>query len=266
MTSTPAVRSLRPLARISVIGIVATVLFALGAGIASAHVTVNPVDAAAGSYAKLTFRVPTESATASTVAIQVTLPKDHPLPTVSVMPVPGWVVTPTTTPLNPPVTEGKFTLTDATTSVTWAAQDGNGIAPGEFQEFSLSVGPIPDVASLVLPVVQTYSDGTTVEWKDVAPAGVDPHSLDHPAPTVTISTVGAATAGAASATGTASSGSGAAATVAPQSDGAAEILGAVALLVAAAALLVAVLGWRRGRTTRVTSGSPSASGERAAAE
>ncbi|WP_368737083.1 DUF1775 domain-containing protein, partial [Klebsiella pneumoniae] len=46
------------------------------------------------------------------------------------------------TKFDTPLVEGKFNLTEATSSVTWTAQDGNGIAPGEFQEFSLSVGPV----------------------------------------------------------------------------------------------------------------------------
>ena len=36
---------------------------------ASAHVTVNPNEAAKGGFAELSFRVPTESATASTVKV-----------------------------------------------------------------------------------------------------------------------------------------------------------------------------------------------------
>lgn len=230
---------------------VATVLFGLGAGVASAHVTVNPNETTAGSYAKITFRVPTESATASTVSLQVQLPTDHPFPNVSMMPVPGWTAMPTVTKLDPPVVEGKFNLNEATSSVTWTAQNGNGILPGQFQEFSLSVGPVPDVASIVLPAAQTYSDGSVVEWKDVAGPGVDPHSLDHPAPVLTIAKA-AANDPAASA-----------------SDTTAQILGAVALLVAAIALVFAVLGWRRGgvRTTTydavpaASGASPGAAGE-----
>lgn len=219
-------------------------LFFLGAGVASAHVTVNPNEAAAGSYAKITFRVPTESATASTVALEVKLPTEHPFPSVSVMPVPGWTAMPTVTTFDQPVVEGRFNLTEATSSVTWTAQDGNGIAPGEFQEFSLSVGPVPDVASITLPSTQTYSDGSVVEWKDVAGPGVDPHSLDHPAPVLTITST---TAGDTAADDTAAGD-----TAASSSDTTALILGAVALVIAALALLFAVLGWRRGTTRKDT--------------
>jgi uncharacterized protein YcnI len=215
--------------RIGIVGVLAAALLGLGAGVASAHVTVNPPNATAGSYAKLTFRVPTESDAASTVSVQVSLPSDHPFASVSLQPIPGWTATKKTAAFDPPVTAGKFTLTDAVSAVTWTADDGVGVKPGEFQEFSLSVGPVPDVASLTFPAVQTYSDGSVVTWDQVAAAGQDPHSLDHPAPLLTV-------AAAAQSSPAPSSGS---------SDLTAQILAAAALVIAAVALVVAALGRRR---------------------
>lgn len=215
------------LRRAGIIGAASAVLFGLGAGIASAHVTVNPNTTAAGSYAKLTFRVPTESATASTVSLTVSLPTDHPFPTVSLMPVPGWTASTHTAALNPPVTEGKFDLTQATDSVTWRADDGVGVKPGEFMEFSISVGPVPDVPSMVFPAKQTYSDGSVVAWDQVASGGSQ--TLDHPAPTLTITPAGTAP-GTAAASGT---------------DTTTQVLAAIALVIAAIALLLAVIGLRR---------------------
>jgi uncharacterized protein YcnI len=231
-----------------------------GAGLASAHVTVNPNSVTAGSYAKLTFRVPTESATASTVSIQVTLPKDHPFPSVSVMQLPGWTANVTKTKLDAPVTEGNLSITEPVTSITWTADDKVGIKPGEFMEFPISVGPVPDVPSMQFPATQTYSDGTVVDWDQSRTAGgAEP---EHPAPLLTITAAeGAGTSGAAAPAvpGTAGSGSGptvAGSDVAHQSavpvtgsDDTARILGVVALVLAALALLVAAVGVRR-RATR----------------
>jgi uncharacterized protein YcnI len=209
--------------------VLAAALFGLGAGVASAHVTVNPPNATAGSYAKLTFRVPTESDAASTVSVQVSLPTDHPFASVSLQPIPGWTATTKTVTFDPPLRTGKFDLTDAVSSVTWTADDGVGVKPGEFQEFSLSVGPVPDVASLTFPATQTYSDGSVVTWDEVAAAGQDAHSLDHPAPLLSIAATQPGTATATT----------------PTPDTTAQILAAVALVIAAIALVVAALGWRR---------------------
>ena len=59
---------------------------------ASAHVTVSSPDATAGGFGKVVFRVPTESETASTTKLGVTLPEDTPFAFVSAQPKPGWKV------------------------------------------------------------------------------------------------------------------------------------------------------------------------------
>jgi uncharacterized protein YcnI len=57
---------------------------------ASAHVSVSSPDASPGGFGKLVFRVPTESATASTVKVTVTLPADTPFAEVSAKSLSGW--------------------------------------------------------------------------------------------------------------------------------------------------------------------------------
>src|SRR5215469_13812388 len=73
-------------------------------GAASAHVTVNPDTASQGGEARIAFRVPDESDTASTTKLDVYLPTDQPVASVLVMPVPGWTSTVTTTKLATPIT------------------------------------------------------------------------------------------------------------------------------------------------------------------
>lgn len=57
---------------------------------ASAHVEVTPNTAAAGTYADITFRVPTESASATTTKVEVDIPATTPFANVSYFAVPGW--------------------------------------------------------------------------------------------------------------------------------------------------------------------------------
>ena len=187
MSTTPRVRRWRRV--ITTVSLTAIALVA-GAGAASAHVSVNPSDAAAGAEAiKLTFRVPNESPTAGTTAVTVTLPAEHPFAFLSVKSVPGWTVTPNKTTLPTPVTEGDTTIKEAVTSVTWTADAGTQIGPGEFGEFDISAGPVPsDTDSMVFNATQTYSDGSVVEWNEPTPAsGEEP---EHPAPTLTIGASG----------------------------------------------------------------------------
>jgi uncharacterized protein YcnI len=78
------------LVRISVAGLLAMVMAVGWAQVASAHVTVNPNTATAGGYAKLTFRVPNEEDAANATKLEVQMPTDAPLASVSVQPHPGW--------------------------------------------------------------------------------------------------------------------------------------------------------------------------------
>ena len=208
-----------------------------GAGVASAHVTVNPSEAAAGGFTKLTFRVPNESPAAGTVAVTVDLPADHPFAYVSVKQVPGWSVVPTTSTLPAPVTEGDVTIKEAVTSVTWTADPGTMIGPGEFAEFDISAGPVPDTETLVFPTTQTYNDGEVVQWDEPTPSsGEEP---EHPAPTLTVGPAATTTPA------TEPSVAAVAATTSSGSDSTATILAAVSLVIAAAALVVAAVALRR---------------------
>jgi uncharacterized protein len=151
------------------------------AGVASAHVTVTPSTATQGSFTVLTFRVPNEKADASTVGLTITMPAGEPLAFASVKPVPGWTSTTTKAAPTSKVEVEGISVDEVVTSVTWS---GGEVKPGEFQEFSISVGPLPDVDRLVFSAEQTYSDGSVVNWNEPTPAsGEEP---EHPAPTVTL--------------------------------------------------------------------------------
>jgi len=153
-------------------------LLALAAPLAaSAHVTVGPNTAAAGSYATVNVKVPTESDTASTTKIELDLPTDTPLSYVAYEPIAGWSVELVKEKLPKAVKVGDSTLTEGYTKVVWTAT-GEGIKPGEFVQFPVTLGPVPDVDKLALPAHQSYSDGSVVDWDET---GAD---AENPAPTV----------------------------------------------------------------------------------
>jgi uncharacterized protein YcnI len=199
---------------------------------ADAHVRVSADSSAPGSFSALTFRVPNESATAGTVRVRVRLPQDTPFLYVSSKPVPGWRVSSVEAALPKPVESEGTTLTKAVRTVTWTAEKGTRIAPGEYQEFSLSVGPLPPAGTVLLPATQTYSDGTVVDWDEPTPPGGD--EPEHPAPALVVA---APVAAPAAATG-----------AAPRSDGVARTLGGAGIVLGLAALVVAAVGTRRRRS------------------
>jgi periplasmic copper chaperone A len=177
----------RPLVRAAAGGATLLVLSAGAIALAapaSAHVTVNPREAAAGGYHKLSIRVPNESPTAGTVGLAVTLPTDTPLASVSVKPHAGWRAEVTRTTLPEPVTSGDLEITEAVTRITWTAEPGVRVAPGQFEEFDISVGPLPEgVETLSFPTTQTYDDGEVVAWDQPVTEGEEP---EHPAPLLAV--------------------------------------------------------------------------------
>jgi uncharacterized protein YcnI len=180
---TSAIR--RALRLATVLSVAATAAVVVGAAPAFAHVTAQPGDAAQGSYSVVSLRVPNESDTAGTVKLEVTLPADHPLSSVRTTPVAGWTATMTKAAVNPPVQVGERTVSEAVRTVTWTANPGTRIGPGEFLEFPLSLGPLPTgVDQIALPAVQTYDDGEVVAWNQ--PMNPDGSEPERPAPTLTL--------------------------------------------------------------------------------
>ena len=220
-------------ARLGVVLAVGAAVFALGALPASAHVTVAAAGAASpGSYAQLAFRVPTEKDNASTTAVQVFLPADQPLASVSVQPHPGWTAEVHKKTLAQPLQTDDGPVTQVVSDVVFTAQSpATAIAPGQFDQFSLLVGPLPNAPSMAFPANQTYSDGQVVAWnQSAAPGAPEP---EHPSPTLTI--------------GAASSDSGAAPSDAGSSSTPALVVGIIALVLAVAALALLGVALRRGR-------------------
>jgi len=145
---------------------------------AFAHITVDPSQAAKGGEAKLTFRVPNENATASTVKFDVKFDENHPLATVDVKPKAGWTPQVITAPLKAPLQTDDGQVTEAVSEIIWT---GGTIGPGQFDEFEVTAGPLPtSVDVLLFPAIQTYSDGTQVSWIQQAFEGQP--EPDHPAP------------------------------------------------------------------------------------
>ncbi len=158
----------------------ATLALAAGATAASAHVTANPNTAEPGAYAKVSFRVPNEMPSADTTKLEIDMPAAHPVASVSVRPVPGWDVKVDTAPLAKPLKTKGGELTKAVSRITWT---GGKIAPERFEEFDVSMGPLPtDTDRMSFTALQTYSDGTVVRWdQDPGNGGQEP---EHPAPTL----------------------------------------------------------------------------------
>ena len=141
----------------------------------------------------------------------------------------GWSVTTTTAKLAKPITTDDGTTTEYTNAVTWTAT-GAGVPPDQYQNFDLSVGPLPGGGTMTFIADQTYSDGTVVKWDEVTKAGAA--EPEHPAPVLTLTA--AATDAAATTAAKPSS-----------SDGVARGLGIAGIVVGVGGLGAAAVSLRR---------------------
>lgn len=240
--------------RAAVLAAVSTAAVLALAAPASAHVTVQPGQAEQGGYAGVKFRVPNENDTAGTTKLEINLPEDKPLTSVRTRPLAGWAATIEKKPLATPITSHGKQITEAVAKVTWTADAGVRINPGQYEDFEVSMGQLPtDTDKLVFKALQTYDNGDVVRWIDVpGPDGKEP---EKPAPTLKLVPKAGASASPAADQAGAKSGTAAAdqkLTAAASSsddkssDSTARALGVAGLVVGALGVAVGVFGITRG--------------------
>jgi periplasmic copper chaperone A len=159
----------------TIIAVAAALVLAL-APVASAHVAVQPSEAASGAFVREDVRVPNEQDNASTTKVEVQFPDGF--TDASYAPVPGWRVKVKKEKLAQPVKndEGQE-ITEQVKRITWS---GGKIAPGQFQDFPVSV-QIPGKAgdALTFKAIQTYDNGDVVRW-------IGPPDAEEPAPQIKV--------------------------------------------------------------------------------
>jgi uncharacterized protein YcnI len=223
-SNTPSRRRARRAAIASVAVLGGAVLALAVPGMASAHVGVSPDELVAGDHGVLTFSFSHGCENSPTTALRITMPEG--LASVAPTMDGDWTID---------VERGDDGLVSAVTYTALAP------VPTDLRgAVSMSVGldeNTPD--SLAFPVVQQCVEGAT-EWTQLAENGEDPHSLDSPAPVVTVTAAAAGGHGEHEAAETTTdAGAPAAADPLP------TILGAGGLVAGVAALVVAVLAYRR---------------------
>ncbi|MBV9022455.1 MAG: YcnI family protein [Streptomycetaceae bacterium] len=234
MTTSPPTSRNRVLRRIPAITAAAGVIVLAAAGPALAHVVVDPSAAPKGGEATIDFKVPNEQDNANTVKLEVYLPTDHPIASVQTEPVPGWTATISKYTLSKPITTDDGQVTQAVSKITWT---GGKIAPGEFQQFPVAVGPLPtDTGKLVFKALQTYDNNQVVRWIDAPAASGGPEPA-HPAPTLTLTDSAEATATTPAASANASA-----------SDTTARVLAIVGIVMGVAGVAYGVFTTRRRST------------------
>jgi uncharacterized protein YcnI len=127
----------------------------LFAGLASAHVTVQPKETSQGKYEMFTVKVPSEKEGVTTTKIEVKIPGEVNITRFE--PKPGWTY------------EIQKNDSGKITSVTWTTED-DGLTATEFGQFNMNGKVDEEVTEIVWNAIQTYSDGSVVEWVEAEEA------------------------------------------------------------------------------------------------
>jgi periplasmic copper chaperone A len=201
---------------------------------ASAHVTLQPSEAAAEDFTVLDVRVPNERDDATTTKVDVQFPPGFVF--ASYQPVAGWSVDVKMAKLDKPISSHGEKITEQVAQMTWTADsDRTGIQPGQFLDFPISV-QIPGEAgdTLTFKALQTYDNGEVVRW-------IGAPDSEEPAPQVAV-TEGGEHHGAAAVSDSSEESS-------DDSEGASKGLGIAALIIGALGLLLGGAALVRSRRT-----------------
>jgi uncharacterized protein YcnI len=154
--------------------LLAIALLLLAPAAALAHAEMSPKVSLPGQLQLYSLAVPTEKDTARTVKVSLTLPKGFSID--SFVPAPGWHRAVKQTG------SGEHAVIE---TVTWSGGHTPGGADSLFQFLAQAASP----GTYTFTVVQSYSDGSVVNWSG-------PESSDSPAPRIDVrASVGAGAGG-----------------------------------------------------------------------
>lgn len=152
---------------------------AIGAGAASAHITLETQEASVGSTYKAVLRVPHGCEGKATTAVRVKIPEGF----IAVKPMPkaGWKLETVKGKYAKAYTLWGEAVTEGVTEVDWSG----GSLPDEFYDEFVFRGTLteglPVGETLYFPVVQEC-DGVSDRWIEIPAAGQDEETLELPAP------------------------------------------------------------------------------------
>lgn len=150
--------------------------------LAHAHATLETREAPAGSTYKAVLRVPHGCEGAATRTVRIAIPEG--VIAVKPMPKAGWTLSTVKGDYARSYDYHGTPTASGVKEIVWS--EGN--LPDEFYDefvFRAYLTDLPAGQVLAFPAVQEC-DGGEVAWTEIPAAGQDPHSLAHPAPTVTV--------------------------------------------------------------------------------
>ncbi|KQT54014.1 MULTISPECIES: DUF1775 domain-containing protein [unclassified Aureimonas] len=157
---------------------------ALLPALACAHTSMAESRAVSGKAFKAVLAVPHGCDGAATVEVHVRLPEGF--VGAKPMPKPGWTLAIIEAPYAAAYELHGESVSNGPVEIRWL---GGRLEDAWYDEFVVrgTFADFPAERRVAFPVTQICEGGASVAWDEVAPAGVDAHSLEHPAPIVTVS-------------------------------------------------------------------------------
>ncbi len=174
--------AVRMIKRVSVGGLILAGTAVAGAGVASAHVTVQEDSVVAGEFAVVTIAVPHGCDASSTTKVRIQMPETIPAVTPTING--GWDVEKVMETLAEPIQGEHGEITERVSEVVYTAKTP--LPDGYRDTFALSI-KVPDDASglMFFPTVQICEVGES-DWIETPADGQDPFELEKPAPFVNV--------------------------------------------------------------------------------
>ncbi|MEV4142588.1 DUF1775 domain-containing protein [Amycolatopsis sp. NPDC049691] len=128
---------------------------------AAAQVSIVPDRVDGGGTHTFAFRLANERTDTKSTRLELVFPATPPVAYVKVDPAPGWTATVHPRPLNPPVEIGGKVVREVADALV---VEGGAVAPRQFEQFLVTMGPLPADGRLLFEATQTFANGAVAHW------------------------------------------------------------------------------------------------------
>jgi uncharacterized protein YcnI len=130
---------------------------------AAAQVSIVPDRVAGGGTQTFAFRLANERADTKSTRLELVFPQNPPVAYVEVAPAQGWTVTVRPRPLDPPLQAGGKVISEVAGTLVF---EGGAVAPRQFEQFLVTMGPLPADGRLLFQATQTFANGAIAHWNE----------------------------------------------------------------------------------------------------
>ncbi|WP_439382832.1 DUF1775 domain-containing protein [Amycolatopsis lexingtonensis] len=128
---------------------------------AAAQVSIVPDRVDGGGTHTFAFRLANERTDTKSTRLELVFPPTPPVAYVKVDAPPGWTATVRPRPLNPPVEAGGTLIREVADTLV---VEGGAVAPRQFEQFLVTMGPLPADGKLLFEATQTFANGMVAHW------------------------------------------------------------------------------------------------------